>query len=384
MGAALMAGLHTIDAMRSAARRRMPRFAFDYIDGGAGAERAVRHNLEALARVRLAPHVLYGSESCDTSVELFGRRWALPIAVAPIGLANLVRPGADLSMARAAARVGIPFILSTAATTSIEDAAVAAPDLWFQLYVGREPAIVEDLLVRAQRAGVRTLIVTVDLPAPGKRVRDLNNRFVLPLRPSLAMAADLISCPRWTLALLAEGTPRFANLERYAPAGSSAQSLANLMASQSSPRLNWALLEMIRRQWSGELLVKGILRPDDARRLVDLGADGVVVSNHGGRQLDSACAPIEVLPAVRDAIGSDAAILMDGGIRSGEDVVKALLLGADMVLLGRAFLYGIGAMGLKRGADTVVSIFADELTCALKQLGASRLSDLRRDLCTSA
>jgi L-lactate dehydrogenase (cytochrome) len=373
-----MTGLHTIEAMRDAARRRLPRFAFDFVDGGSGAESALARNCAAFEAVRLLPRVLTGAVARDPSLELFGAKYALPFGVAPIGLANLAGSGTDLGLAQAALDAGAPYALSTAATTSIETIARTAPGAWFQLYVGADHAIVEDLIDRAEAAGIGTLIVTVDVPAPGKRVRDLVNGFSLPLRPTSAMALDLLAHPGWALDLASNGAPRFANLEAYGGKGAGAQSLARLMAGQSSARLDWALLADIRRRWKGALVVKGVLHPQDAARLAELGADGVVVSNHGGRQLDSAPAPIEALPAVRAAVGPRLPVLLDGGVRRGEDIARAVALGADMVLLGRPFLYAAAARGARRGGGELFAILADELDRAMTQLGASTLAELRQ------
>ena len=342
-----MGRLHSIEAMRTAARRRLPKFAFDFIDGGALGEAGLARNASAVGQVRLSPRVLSGGVGRDPGVDLFGQRFNLPFGVAPIGLANLAGSGVDEGLARAAREAGAPYVLSTAGTTAIEVIAAAAPGSWFQLYVGRDQPISDDLLLRAQAAGVGALIVTVDVPAPGKRVRDLVNGFSLPLKPSPAMAWDLITHPAWSLDLARSGPPRFANLERYAQKEAGAQSLAALMAAQSSARLDWRLLGQIREAWTGPLIVKGVMHSQDAVRLAQIGVDGLVVSNHGGRQLDCAPAPIEALPAVRAAVGPDLPVLVDGGVRSGEDIARALALGADMVLLGRPFLFA--AQGAARG-----------------------------------
>ncbi|MCC6194049.1 MAG: alpha-hydroxy-acid oxidizing protein [Burkholderiales bacterium] len=364
--------------MRRAAKRRLPRFVFDFVDGGAGCESALARNRRSLDMIRLLPRVLTGCTRRDPAVALLGRRHGLPFGVAPIGMANLVGAGTDLGLARAAAAAGLPYVLSTAATTAIEAIAQAAPGSWFQLYVGRDPPIVDDLLVRAQAAGITTLVVTVDVPAPGKRLRDLANGFRLPLRPTAGMAADLLRHPRWSLSLLRNGAPRFANLERYERASASASSLAELMAAQSSARLDWSLLDEIRGRWRGELLVKGVLHPDDAVRLLASGVDGIVVSNHGGRQLDAAPAPIEVLPLVRAAVGAAAPVIVDGGFRTGEDIARAIALGADLVLLGRPFLYAAAARGAQRGAAELIALLGDEFDRALAHLGCASIADLRK------
>lgn len=372
-----MTQFHSIEAMREAARRRLPKFAFDFIDGGALSEAGMARNAAAFAAVRLTPRVLTGCVARDPSVELFGHRFSLPFGVAPIGLAGLAGDRVDEGLARAALEAGAPYVLSTAATTAIETLAAIAPGSWFQLYVGRDQPITDDLLQRAMAAGVGALVVTVDVPAPGKRVRDLVNGFGLPLRPTPAMAFDLLTHPSWSLGLARRGAPRFANLERYAERGAGAQSLAALMAAQSSARLDWDLLAAIRRTWKGPLIVKGVMHPQDAWRLAQMGVDGLVVSNHGGRQLDCAPAPLEALPAVRQAVGPQLPVLVDGGARSGEDIARALALGADMVLLGRPFLFAAAARGALRGGRELFALLADELDRAMTQLGCADLSALR-------
>lgn len=368
---------HSIEAMRTAARRRLPKFAFDFIDGGALGEAGLARNISAFDEVQLTPRVLTGCTVRDPGVELFGHRFSLPFGVAPIGLAGLAGPGVDEGLALAALEAGAPYALSTAGTTSIETIAKAAPGSWFQLYVGRDQPITDDLLLRAEAAGVGALIVTVDVPAPGKRVRDLVNGFGLPLKPTPAMAWDLMTHPVWSLDLALKGAPRFANLERYAERGAGAQSLAALMAAQSSARLDWRLLAEIREAWRGSLIVKGVMHPHDASRLAEMGVDGLVVSNHGGRQLDCAPAPIQALPAIRAAVGPDLPVLVDGGVRSGEDIARALVLGADMALLGRPFLFAAAARGALRGGRELFALLADELDRAMTQLGCADIAALK-------
>lgn len=366
----------TIEHLRRQAKARLPKLAFDFIDGAAGREAALARAERALTETLLLPRILAGAEPRTTVAPLLGVTYAAPFGVAPIGLADLGWPGTDLALAAAAAAAGIPYVLSTAATTAIEDTVAVNPDAWFQLYVGRDQTIVDDLIDRAGASGIATLVVTVDVPAPGKRVRDLVNGFTLPLRPSPTSVLDLALHPSWCLATARAGAPRFANLERYAGAGASAQSLATLMAGQSSARFDWALFAAIRRRWAGKLVVKGVLNPADAHRLKESGADAIVVSSHGGRQLDAAPAPISMLPLVRDSVGGDFPVLMDGGIRSGEDIAKALCLGASFVLLGRPFLYAVGALGLAEGPGFLIRLLTGELDNALAQLGAADIAAL--------
>ena len=372
--------LHTIDRLRSCAKARMPRFAFDFIDGGAGTEMGLAENEAALRRVKLVQRVLAGCESRGMETELLGRRYALPFGMAPIGMASITWPGAERGMARAAAKANIPYILSTAGCLSIEDAAVdAGESFWFQLYAGRDQAMVDSLVDRADEAGASTLVLTVDVPVGSKRLRDLDNGFMLPLRPSLKMAGDLVSHPAWSLATLQAGPPRFANMERYTKVGAGAKSLAEVMSSQSSAHIDWKFLEGLRKRWPRKLVVKGVMHPGDARQILGAGVDAIAISNHGGRQLDCSPAPIDMLPLVRAAVGPDATVIMDGGIRGGEDIAKALVLGADFVLLGRAVCYGVGALGPEQGPTEVIRILADELSRTLAMLGCDDVSGLKRE-----
>ncbi len=373
-------GLHTVDHLRRAAQCRLPRLAFDFMDGGAGRETALCASAESFARLRLMPRALAGNVTRDLSTTLLGRRYALPIGIAPIGMAGFIWPGADGAFARAAVAADIPYCLSTAGTASIERIAALAPDHgWFQLYVGRDEAITRDLVTRARAAACPVLVVTVDVPAPGKRVRDLLNGFALPFKLTPRILFDMACHPAWTMAMARQGAPRFANLERYAGPDSGVGSLAQLMAAQSSARLDWAELARIRDQWGGKLVVKGIIDPTDAKRAADEGYDGVIVSNHGGRQLDAAPATIDALPRVRATVGDRIAVMVDGGIRTGEDIAKAIVSGADFVWLGRAFLYAIAALGPEAGPRKVIDLLRDEFDRALAMLGCHSVADITAD-----
>jgi isopentenyl diphosphate isomerase/L-lactate dehydrogenase-like FMN-dependent dehydrogenase len=368
---AAMRQFHTIDQLRAAARRRLPRFAFDFIDGGAGRETALDANTARLRALKLVPRVLQGCEGrAGLAASLFGRPWAAPLGMAPMGLPALAWPGADLAMARAAKAADVPFVLSTPASAAIEEVVAVNPDAWFQLYVGRDGNITELLLERAEAAGIRVLVLTVDVPVPGRRVRDLDNRFGMAFNPGPGDIAQMLAHPRWSLATALSGGPRFANLERYGTGKRGGTAFANLVTGQPSRhrRLDWTYLADLRRRWKGVLVVKGVLHPDDAVRAVAMGAEGVVVSNHGGRQLDTVAPSIEMLPLVREAVGDRAAVLFDSGVRAGEDIAKALALGADFVFAGRAFLYGLAAIG-PAGAERALAILLDELDRALPQLG---------------
>ncbi|MEW5421095.1 alpha-hydroxy acid oxidase [Amorphus sp. 3PC139-8] len=365
----------SVDDLRLRARRRLPRFAFDFIDGGAGNEASLGRNVEAYRQATLVPRILRNVDGdLATETTLFGRTWRVPFGVAPIGMAGIAWPGIDGWLAAGAERAGAPYTASTPATATLEELRTAAPTVsWFQLYVGREQRIVDDLLHRAEAAGYETLLVTADVPKPGKRLRDIRNSFMLPLRPSVRMALDVAIHPGWSWAIARSGSPRFCNLERYTK-NSSASSLAEFMASQSSGRLDWALFDHIRKTWKGRIALKGVLSPEDAVEAARRGADAVVVSNHGGRQLASAPATLHALGAVRDALGPDFTVLLDGGIRSGEDILKGLLAGADFVLMGRPFVFAVGAYG-QEGAERVFELLRAELVNAMGQIGLSDIAD---------
>ncbi|MFT8244724.1 alpha-hydroxy acid oxidase [Roseomonas sp. BN140053] len=373
-----MAAAHSIDDLRRMARRRVARIAFDYFDGGVESEKGMARNRSAFDDVTLFPRYMVDVSVRDSSVELFGKRYAAPYGISPTGLGNLAWPGTDLAIARTARARNLPFVLSTPASTDIETVAAAAPgQVWFQLYVPRERRVREDLLRRADAAGIRVLVVTVDVPIPAKRERDLRNGFVLPLRLNARNLLDLATHPEWSLATLRAGAPRLRNLLPYVPQRSGAQTLAAFMAEQIAPSNDWSLLDDLRRLWPHTLVVKGLLTAADARIAVERGADGVAVSNHGGRQLDAGPAPLHALPAVVEAVAGKVPVLFDSGVRRGGDILKALALGASFVFAGRPTLYGAGAGG-EAGVDRAVGILLDEFDRALGQLGCPRAAEINR------
>jgi len=349
------------------ARWRLPAFAFGFLDGGSGEEGGLGRNRDRLRSVVLAPRACTGVKP-DASAELFGRTYAQPFGAAPVGMGNLLWPGADLMVARQAARLGFPVVASTVATTTLEEIAeAAAGHAWFQLYVSREERINRDLLARAWAAGMRELVVTVDVPVAGDRRRDVRNSFTLPFRPGPRFAAQVAAAPLWALETLRAGSPGFPNLGRYV-GEVDGKTLAGFISSQIKDDLSWDDVKALRDLWRGRMLVKGIMTPDDARRALDAGADGVWVSNHGGRQLDAAPASIDSLAAIRAELGEAAVVVMDGGIRSGEDVVRAGAVGADFVFCGRAFYYGAAAGG-ETGAARAADLLAADLRRTLVQIG---------------
>jgi len=360
--------LACVSDLRPRAKRRLPHFVFDYLDGGAGSEAGVRRNEQAFTDLLLNPRALVNVETRDLSTRLFGRTWAAPFGVAPVGLGNLIWPGADEAIARAAVATNVPYTLSTAATTSLERIAEIAPQhAWFQLYVAKRDADVTDLVNRADRAGYDVLLVTVDVPVPARRLRDMRNRFTVPFRITPGVALALLTHPFWSLATLRAGVPRFVNVERYAEVFDR-RSVAMYLSSEIRSRFDWDDLKRLRDRWPRRFVVKGLMTAEDGVRARDLGCDGIVVSNHGGRQLDSAPATLDVLPGIRAAVGRDFTLILDSGVRSGEHVVKALAAGADFVLIGRAMMYAVAAHGAA-AAGPLLALIIDEASRCLGQIG---------------
>jgi len=370
-----------IEDLRRLARARTPRAIFDFFDGGAEQEVTLRANRAAFERVELLPRVLVNVAEVDTRVELFGVESRFPLAVAPMGAIGAGRPGADLAIARAAKAFGIPYTLATPATASIERVAdEVGGRLWFQLYVLRDAEFRRKLVERAHAAGYEALLVTVDVPVGGKRERDLRNDFVAPFRPTWRNSRDIWRKPAWALDMLRHGIPRMENLHGFVQWSTKVTDIGMGSVGRSQDAsFDWEGLKEIRDRWPGKLLVKGVERPDDAERLLSVGADGVVVSNHGGRQLDGACATLDALPAIARAVGSRLTILLDGGVRRGVDILKARALGAQAVLAGRAPLFGVMARG-EPGARRALEILTGEFERAMKLTGARSVAEITPDL----
>lgn len=371
-----MRSMSCIADLAQRAKRRIPAFAWGYLDGGSGEEDGLRRNRERLAAVLLKPRFCVGATP-DPSTELFGQRYAQPFGIAPVGMGGLMWPGADLMLAEQAKAHGLPMVASTVSSTALEDiAAAAGGNAWFQLYFVRRPDINRDLLERAWAAGIRVLALTVDVPLPGDRRRDVHNRFVLPFRPGPRFVAEVIRHPAWALATLRRGSPGFPNLEPYVGEIRS-QTLAEFVTAQIKRELDWSDVAEVRRLWPGKLLIKGVLAPEDAILALAAGADGIWASNHGGRQQDSAPAAIDALAAIRAAVGPDPTLVMDSGIRSGEDIARARVMGADMVFSGRSFYYAAAAGGAA-GAAKAVELIAADLRRTLVQLGCPSWAELDR------
>lgn len=369
--AARLAKAADIEALRRIARRRTPRPAFDYVDGAAGQELTYRRSREAFESVELLPRILHGTEDADLSTEIAGFRSALPFGIAPTGFTRFMHAEGEIGGVRAAERAGIPFSLSTMGTRSIEEVRDAAPDAerWFQLYLWRDHAASLDLLQRAKAAGMRTLLVTVDTPVPGQRLRDVRNGMVIPPRITPRTVLDASYRTEWWFNFLTTDSLKFASLS------DTSQALAELIASMFDPGLNLDDLAWIREHWDGQLFVKGVLTVEDARRALSVGADGLVVSNHGGRQLDRAPVSLTALAEVREEVGPDVPLILDSGIMSGADVVTALCAGADFVLIGRAYLYGLMAGG-GQGVSRAIELLAAQIRTTMMLMGAATVADL--------
>ena len=369
--------LACVDDYRAAARRRLSRIAFDYLDGGAEDGGMLERNRDAYARWLFRPRVMADVSRCTTATSVWGRGMAAPMIVGPTGLNGLFWHRADELLACAAAQAGLPFVLSTASTSLLEDVRAAAPqaDLWLQLYVQQDRGIAQDMMRRARAAGYSTLMLTVDTPVHGNRDHDIRNGFKLPLRISGRLLADCLSHPRWTWQMVRYGSPELKNLAKSAGENPDLNRHAALLSRQMDMSLTWSDMEWLRRHWPGRVMVKGILSVEDAMLARDAGVDGIVLSNHGGRQLASTYAPLELLPAVCAAVGGQVKVFVDGGVRRGSDAVKALALGAAGVLLGRAPLYGVAAQGQSGVAD-VLRILQREMQTTMQLLGCVDVKDL--------
>jgi (S)-mandelate dehydrogenase len=369
--------LPAVKDYRELARRRLARFAFDYLEGGAEDGRTLARNVAAWQAVLFRPRALQDVAEVDCSVELLGRRQALPMLVGPTGLNGLYWPRAEEALACAARDAGVPFVLSTASTSLLEDVRAASDgELWLQLYVQRDRRIAEDMMARARAAQFHALMLTVDTMVHGKRDHDVRNGFRMPVPWTPRLMADLARHPRWCLRMLRQrGSPQLVNLARSSGLAPDLQEQAAAMSRQMDMSLNWNDLAWVRRHWPGPVIVKGILTPEDARTALDHGADGIVVSNHGGRQLESAPSSLERLPEIVDVAGERMHVFIDGGVRRGSDMAKALALGAKAVLLGRAPLYGLAARG-PQGAAEVLAILRGEFETTLRLLGVPAASRL--------
>ncbi len=368
---------------RELARRRLPHFLFEYIDGGSYAEVTLERNVDDLKRVALRQRVLRDVSDLDLSTEIFGQKLALPVALAPIGLAGLNARRGECQAARAAESAGIPFTLSTVSACNLEEVAAAATSpFWFQLYMIRDRAFMRDLMARARAVGCSTLVFTVDMPVPGSRYRDYHSGLAGAegLKGALRRTLQGALKPDWAWDVGVMGRPH--SLGNVAPVLGDQSGIEDFFAwmrNNFDPSINWKDLDFIRAEWGGPLIIKGLLDPDDAREAAELGADGIIVSNHGGRQLDGVLSTAHALPPIADAVGDRLTVLADGGIRSGLDVVRMLALGAKGVLLGRAWAYALGARG-QAGVEHVLKLIDAEMRVAMSLTGVTRIDEIDRSI----
>ncbi len=365
-----------IEDMRLLARRRVPRMFFDYADRGSYAEETLRLNRSDLERIKLRQRVLVDVARRDLTTTIAGEPAALPIALAPIGLCGMQWGDGEILACRAAQAAGIPFCLSTMSICAIEDVAAAVErPFWFQLYVMKDRGFVRSLIERAIAARCSALVLTVDLQVLGQRHCDLRNGMTVPPEIRIRNLIDIATKPSWAISVLRGKRKTFGNLAGHVRGMENVRSLAQWIAGQFDPALSWQDVEWIRGLWPGRLIIKGLLDVEDARRAAATGATALVVSNHGGRQLDGAMSSISALPRIVDAVGSQIEIMFDGGIRSGQDVVRALALGARSCMIGRAYLYGLGA-GAQAGVTRAIEIIRNELDVTMALTGTSRVTDI--------
>ncbi len=366
-----------IEELRAIAKRRLPRFAFDYLDGGAEDELTLRRNREVYRSLGWKWRTLVDVSKRNLSTQLLGAHSALPVVVGPTALNGLFWPGGDLEIARAASAAGVPFTMSTVSMNLLEDIAREAPGrLWLQAYVFRERGITDALIRRAQAAGFECVVLTSDFPVAGKRERDWHSGLLPKQHFTTATWLDILMHPRW-VATIGRHRPRFVNVERELPPGQNVNAFVG--HNMFDPSFSWDDVKRLRDAWPRKMLLKGVLRAEDAERAIAIGLDGIVLSNHGGRQLDGAVAGIEVLPEIARLLGGRASILVDGGIRRGGDIAKAIALGAAGVHLGRATTYGLAAGG-SAGAAHALAILADEFDRTLALTGCTSVADLTPEL----
>lgn len=364
-----------IEDLRQLARRRVPRMFYDYADSGSWTESTYRANASDFQRILLRQRVAVNMEGRSTRSEMIGETVAMPVALAPTGLTGMQHADGEILAARAAERFGVPFTLSTMSICSIEDvAAHTSRPFWFQLYMMRDRDFIARLIERARAAGCGALVLTLDLQILGQRHKDIKNGLSTPPRPTLRNLINLATKPRWCLGMLGTRRHGFGNIIGHARGVTDLSSLSTWTAEQFDPTLSWADVEWVKRQWGGKLVLKGIMDPEDARLAAESGADALIVSNHGGRQLDGAPSSISVLPRIAEQVGSRIEVWMDGGVRSGQDVLKAVALGARGTLIGRSFLYGLGALG-EAGVTQCLQILHKELDTSMALCG---LRDIRQ------
>ena len=369
-----------IEDLRLIARRRVPRMFYDYADSGSWTEGTYRANEADFNPIKLRQRVAVNMEGRSTATVLAGQQAAMPVAIAPVGLTGMQHADGEIHAARAAEKFGIPFTLSTMSICSIEDvAAHTSAPFWFQLYMMRDRDAMARMIGRAKDARCGALVLTLDLQVIGQRHKDIKNGLSAPPRPTLANLLNLLTKPRWCLGMAGTRRHTFGNLVGHVQGVSDMRSLAAWTNEQFDPRLSWQDVRWVKRQWGGKLILKGIMEAEDARLALDSGADAIVVSNHGGRQLDGAPSSIHALPAIVDAVGSQLEVWMDGGIRGGQDVLKAWALGARGIMIGRAAAYGLGAFG-EAGVTKALQILHKELDISMAFCGHTNIQTVDRSI----
>jgi len=375
-----MTVITTIEDLRQLAQRRVPRMFYDYADSGSWTESTYRANESDFQKIKLRQRVAVNMEGRSTATKMVGIDVAMPVAIAPTGLTGMQHADGEILGAKAAEAFGVRFTLSTMSICSIEDIAKhTTKPFWFQLYVMRDRDFIERLIDRAKAAGCDALVLTLDLQILGQRHKDLKNGLSAPPKLTIPNLVNMMTKPRWCLGMLGTSRRQFGNIVGHVKGVENMGSLSEWTAKQFDPRLNWGDVEWIKQRWGGKLILKGIQDVEDARLAVDSGADALIVSNHGGRQLDGAQSSIEALPAIVAEVGSKIEVHMDGGIRSGQDVLKAVALGAKGTYIGRAFLYGLGAMG-QEGVSKVLQIIHKELDLTMAFCGRTRVADVDRSI----
>lgn len=376
-----MTVITNIEDLRRLAQSRVPRMFYDYADSGSWTEQTYRENQSDFAKIKLRQRVAVNLENRSTATTMIGQNVAMPVAIAPTGLTGMQHADGEMLAARAAKKFGVPFTLSTMSICSIEDVsqATGGHPFWFQLYVMRDRDYINRLIDRAKAANCSALVLTLDLQILGQRHKDLKNGLSAPPKPTVANILNLLTKPRWCMAMAQTQRRQFGNIVGHVQGVDNMGDLAAWTASQFDPALNWGDIEWIKNRWGGKLIIKGIMDERDAQLCVDAGADALIVSNHGGRQLDGAESSISVLPRIVDAVGDKIEVHMDGGIRSGQDVLKARALGAKGTYIGRAFLYGLGAMG-EAGVTKALEIIHRELDLTMAFSGHTRIDNVGTDI----
>ena len=376
-----MSVITTIEELRVLAQKRVPRMFYDYADSGSWTESTYRANESDFQKIKLRQRVAVNMEGRSTATTMIGQQVAMPVAIAPTGLTGMQHADGEILAARAAKKFGIPFTLSTMSICSIEDVSKGTDGhpFWFQLYVMRDRDFIERLIERARAANCSALVITLDLQILGQRHKDLKNGLSAPPKLTIPNILNIATKPRWALGMLGTSRREFGNIVGHVKGVENMSSLSAWTAQQFDPRLNWGDVEWIKKRWGGKIILKGIQDVEDARLAVDSGADAMIVSNHGGRQLDGAQSSIEALPAIVDAVGKQIELHMDGGIRSGQDVLKARALGARGTYIGRAFLYGLGAMG-QPGVEKALQIIHNELDLTMAFCGRTQMDTVDKSI----